>query len=71
MVFENAPWPFHEEWLRICHEHDEIMRFMDANDDLEDENWMGRRWKPLPKGKVNLCVNDSFRQGDGCMGSVV
>lgn len=69
MIFEAAPWSFNEAWRRLCHDHDEIRRFMEVDADVEDENWMERRWKAPPEGKANLRVDGSYRVGDDCMGS--
>lgn len=69
MVFETSPWLIQEAWRRICHEHDEVARFLDHNIAATTENWMCNRWAVPPSGKINLCVDGSFWLQDQRMGA--
>ncbi|XP_057455201.1 uncharacterized protein LOC130746545 [Lotus japonicus] len=67
MCFEESPWPLQETWRRICHEHDEVIRFIDRQD-VEEGDMMCKRWKKPPPGSINLVVDGSFRPVERCMG---
>lgn len=69
MIFEDSPWPVHEAWRRICHEHDEIMRFTEEDQIEDDRTMMSTRWNPPGEGTVNLCLDGSFSRERICMGS--
>lgn len=68
MCFEESPWSLQEAWRRICHEHDEVVRFCCDVQGLEDDVWLSCRWKPPPPGTLNLCVDGSFLHDQRCMG---
>lgn len=69
MLFEEVGWSVGEAWRRLCNEHDDIERFMNGEDDVNDDSWMARRWKVPPEGHVNLCVDGSFNPVARIMGS--
>lgn len=69
MLFEEVGWSVGEAWRRLCNEHDDIERFMNGEDDVNDDSWMARRWKAPPEGHVNLCVDGSFNPVARIMGS--
>lgn len=69
MVLDEEPWSIAEAWLKICHEHDDMVRFMEESEGVDDDAfWMTRKWLPPPEGMVNLCVDGIFRVDPGCMG---
>ncbi|XP_057449118.1 uncharacterized protein LOC130740498 [Lotus japonicus] len=60
MVFEENPLPVNEAWRRICHEHDEMARFLDGSDEIADEVRMAARWGRPSEGSVSLCVDGAL-----------
>ncbi|XP_057418024.1 uncharacterized protein LOC130712203 [Lotus japonicus] len=68
MVFEKSPRSANEAWRRICHEHDDMVKFMEGGDGIEDDQRMLKSWKPPPEGCVSLCVDGSFKSETECMG---
>lgn len=67
-MFDEAPWTAAEAWRRVCHEHDEMVRFMDGGNVIDEDTRMARNWLPPPARSVGLCVDGSFRSDNRCMG---
>lgn len=67
MILDEESWSISVTWRRLCHEHDDIVPFMEGKD-RDAAGWMCRKWMPPPVGTLNLCVDDSFRDDVGCIG---
>lgn len=69
MVLDGDRWSATEAWRRICHDLDDILRYIDPN--LLDVSGavLSYRWRPPPKDHVKLNVNRRYRDDNSpCMG---
>lgn len=67
MIFEQHRWPLKVAWQKICHDHDEIIRYI-QNQNLDDKvSWLIIQ-TPLPEDFVNLNMDGSFMEVENYMG---